>query len=579
MSDSEDSTVTYTTVSSPYEGRSGDVSPGVDGPPVMPEDPYAYVVAAFQALPPPDYVPSLEEPEQAPPSLVYILYVPKPVYPEYIPPEDDVFPAEEQPLPTAASPTAESPGYIPESDSDEDLEEDDDEDPEEDPADYLADHDDEEEEHPTSADSIPPLPALRVTARRVSIIHCPGYKAGESSVATAARPIEEDIRYGIKDNWIDPRDVAKEEALTTLEGVNTRGRQTEIFQRVEALVDDSQYHYETGRLVDQEARCSREAWGHSIGLSSIVHFELQGGSVSTRYKGYIAGYVLGCHTKVMAALCFGNFTGPHDTQYCMENPEQAFFEYASTLIDEVGDAKISKFEADFKQYQSEVTNKLDAFLKAFNNQMTGVLPSDSVKNSKLNPNLTSSAHSYPTGDPQSSSNSFKSANAIQTCFKSSINGQKNQLQVNTLTANEIETLTTREPEYTLENEFVDLHLNVPVLEVLAHVLIYETLLDKYILSLELWKNRAEYIQSVALEKMKDLRLFILPCRLRDSKPFETLADLGSCVNLLPLNLFKKLKIGLLEEIDDVIGLADGTKSYPEGIMKNVEVHVGKLKLF
>nr|GEZ92951.1 hypothetical protein [Tanacetum cinerariifolium] len=41
----------------PYEGRSGDVSQGEDGPPVMPEDPYAYVVAAFKALPPPDYVP------------------------------------------------------------------------------------------------------------------------------------------------------------------------------------------------------------------------------------------------------------------------------------------------------------------------------------------------------------------------------------------------------------------------------------------------------------------------------------------------------------------------------------------
>nr|GFC33069.1 hypothetical protein [Tanacetum cinerariifolium] len=62
MSDSEDSTVTYTTVSSPYEGRSGDVSPGVDGPPVMPEDPYAYVVAAFQALPLPNYVPGPKEP-------------------------------------------------------------------------------------------------------------------------------------------------------------------------------------------------------------------------------------------------------------------------------------------------------------------------------------------------------------------------------------------------------------------------------------------------------------------------------------------------------------------------------------
>nr|GFA98455.1 hypothetical protein [Tanacetum cinerariifolium] len=57
---------------------------------------------------------------------------------------------------------------------------------------------------------------------------------------------------------------------------DAHGRQMEIFQRVETLVDDSQYHYETGRLVDQEARCSREAWAHSIGLSSAVHFELQG---------------------------------------------------------------------------------------------------------------------------------------------------------------------------------------------------------------------------------------------------------------------------------------------------------------
>nr|GFC08718.1 hypothetical protein [Tanacetum cinerariifolium] len=81
MSDSEDSTVTYTTVSSLYVVRSGDVSPGEDGPPVMPEDPYAYVVAAFQALPAPDYVPGLEEPEQAPPSPVYMPYVPEPVYP------------------------------------------------------------------------------------------------------------------------------------------------------------------------------------------------------------------------------------------------------------------------------------------------------------------------------------------------------------------------------------------------------------------------------------------------------------------------------------------------------------------
>ncbi|GKD79754.1 hypothetical protein Tco_1342375 [Tanacetum coccineum] len=29
-------------------------------------------------------------------------------------------------------------------------------------------------------------------------------------------------------------------------------------------------------------------------------------------------------------------SGPHDTRYCMEDPEQGFVEYASTRIDEAG---------------------------------------------------------------------------------------------------------------------------------------------------------------------------------------------------------------------------------------------------
>nr|GFB78590.1 hypothetical protein [Tanacetum cinerariifolium] len=48
--------------------------------------------------------PGPEEPEQAPPSPVYIPYVPDPVYPEYIPPEDDVFPAGESSFAAAARP-------------------------------------------------------------------------------------------------------------------------------------------------------------------------------------------------------------------------------------------------------------------------------------------------------------------------------------------------------------------------------------------------------------------------------------------------------------------------------------------
>ncbi|GJX01606.1 MAK10-like protein [Tanacetum coccineum] len=39
-----------------------------------------------------------------------------------------------------------------------------------------------------------------------------------------------------------------------------------------------------------------------------------------------------------------------------------------------------------------------------------------------------------------------------------------------------------------------------------------------------------------------------------------------------------LRIGLLEETKNVLGLAERTKSYPVGIVRNVEVYVGKLKL-
>ncbi|GJS20165.1 putative reverse transcriptase domain-containing protein [Tanacetum coccineum] len=77
-------------------------------------------------------------------------------------------------------------------------------------------------------------------------------------------------------------------------------------------------------------------------------------------------------------------SGPHYTQYCMENPEQVFVKYASSRIDKAGDARLSKFEANSKQQQSEMTNKIDTVLKAITDRMAGALPSDTVKNQKLN---------------------------------------------------------------------------------------------------------------------------------------------------------------------------------------------------
>ncbi|GJS43607.1 MAK10-like protein [Tanacetum coccineum] len=126
-------------------------------------------------------------------------------------------------------------------------------------------------------------------------------------------------------------------------------------------------------------------------------------------------------------------------------------------------------------------------------------------------------------------------------------------------------------------EYASLHTDEAG-ELLAHVLIYNAILDKYVKSLELGKNGSAFVQGEISAKIEDPGLFNLPYRLGDSKPFNTLADLGSYVNIIPLSLFKKLNIGLLEETDHIFGLADRTKSYPIGIMKDVEVHIGKLKL-
>ncbi|GKD97926.1 hypothetical protein Tco_1381823, partial [Tanacetum coccineum] len=83
----------------------------------------------------------------------------------------------------------------------------------------------------------------------------------------------EEVGYGIKDVWVDPREAVEEVATTTLEGVNTRvtelatvqeqdtqdiyavikdaqDRQTQLSQRVDILIEDRQFHHETALLLD-----------------------------------------------------------------------------------------------------------------------------------------------------------------------------------------------------------------------------------------------------------------------------------------------------------------------------------------
>nr|GEY62243.1 hypothetical protein [Tanacetum cinerariifolium] len=198
---SDESGVTYTDVSSLFEESPDIGSPRADDHeqlelPKMLED--LYVEVALQAPPSLDYIPGPEEPEQAPPSLDYVPGL------EHA---DDEIVAEDKPYAEDASPTAQSPEYVPVSDLEAHPEDDDDEDHEEDPVDYPADgggggapaptdsvvvaltavdqapsaEETEPFETDESATTPPPHPAYRMTARIsiLALVHVPAWSDSE----------------------------------------------------------------------------------------------------------------------------------------------------------------------------------------------------------------------------------------------------------------------------------------------------------------------------------------------------------------------------------------------------------------
>ncbi|GKC14055.1 hypothetical protein Tco_1010837, partial [Tanacetum coccineum] len=163
--DNASSVVTYTPVSSDSNRPSSWGIPLVNAGELLEMDPYEEVAQQGQAHPLSHaYVPDPMELDEHVP--VYVL---EPEHPEYYVPSDDDIYAEDQPYADDALPTAESPGYIADSDSmeddtdtdsidypdeprtDDEDPEDEDEDPEEDPSEEhdLEDEDEDPKEDPS----------------------------------------------------------------------------------------------------------------------------------------------------------------------------------------------------------------------------------------------------------------------------------------------------------------------------------------------------------------------------------------------------------------------------------------------
>nr|GEV45669.1 reverse transcriptase domain-containing protein [Tanacetum cinerariifolium] len=132
--------------------------------------------------------------------------------------------------------------------------------------------------------------------------------------------------------------------------------------------------------------------------------------------------------------------------------------------------------------------------------------------------------------------------------------------------------------------FRDLHFELSFADALIHMPkfapMFKKLLNNKDKLIELTKtplneNCFAVVLKKLLEKLGDPRRFLIPCDFLEFDNCLALADLGASINLMPLSIWKKLRLPTLNDTKMVLELADITISKPTGVAKNVFVKVGK----
>nr|GEW64692.1 reverse transcriptase domain-containing protein [Tanacetum cinerariifolium] len=132
--------------------------------------------------------------------------------------------------------------------------------------------------------------------------------------------------------------------------------------------------------------------------------------------------------------------------------------------------------------------------------------------------------------------------------------------------------------------FRDLHFELSFADALVHMPkfapMFKKLLNNKDKLIELTKTPLnENCSAVVLkklpEKLGDPGRFLIPCDFSEFDNCLALADLGASINLMPLSIWKKLRLSTLNDTKMVLELADRTISKPTGVAENVFVKVRK----
>nr|GFC79007.1 reverse transcriptase domain-containing protein [Tanacetum cinerariifolium] len=132
--------------------------------------------------------------------------------------------------------------------------------------------------------------------------------------------------------------------------------------------------------------------------------------------------------------------------------------------------------------------------------------------------------------------------------------------------------------------FRDLHFELSFADALIHMPkfgpMFKKLLNNKDKLIELTKmplneNCSDVVLKKLPEKLGDPGRFLISCDFTGFDNCLALADLGASINLMPLSIWKKLRLPTLNDTKMVLELADRTISKPTGMAENVFVKVGK----
>ncbi|GJR10808.1 reverse transcriptase domain-containing protein [Tanacetum coccineum] len=127
-------------------------------------------------------------------------------------------------------------------------------------------------------------------------------------------------------------------------------------------------------------------------------------------------------------------------------------------------------------------------------------------------------------------------------------------------------------------------INVPLVDVLATMPNYGKFLKELIsnkLKIEqisaafLSDESSAILQNKVPPKLGDPGSFLIPCNFNKTFNCNSLADLGTSINLMPYFLYAKLSLESLKPTKISVTLTDRSFQYPVGIAENMLVQVGK----